>query len=65
MNCAICSKPIINKNDIHWLDDIIVCTDCYEKEQSEAKLEWNIILKRDWNTGDLDIFTGTLSGFCE
>ncbi len=35
MECKICIKPIIDKDDIHWLDDVIVCSDCYEKNTED------------------------------
>jgi len=36
MNCMICTKPITQTEDIHWLDDVIVCSDCCEHELEES-----------------------------
>lgn len=35
MECKICGNKIIDKDDIHWLDEFIVCKDCYEKETED------------------------------
>ena len=35
MNCGICGLKIESKEGIHWLEDVIVCTDCYEHETQE------------------------------
>jgi len=35
MNCKICSEAITEREDIHWLDDIIVCSECYQHETGE------------------------------
>ena len=39
MKCQICGGEIRNKDDVHFLDELMVCTDCYDKETDEAKLE--------------------------
>lgn len=33
MNCTKCGIQIKNTEDIHWLDDIIVCYECFQNEQ--------------------------------
>jgi ribosome-binding protein aMBF1 (putative translation factor) len=35
MNCKICGEAIKTKEDIHWLEDVIVCSDCYKHETGE------------------------------
>ena len=35
MNCNKCGEAIRTKEDIHWLEDVIVCSDCYEHETGE------------------------------
>ena len=35
MFCKICGDAIVSKEDIHWLDDILVCSECYEHETGE------------------------------
>lgn len=37
MNCTICGIEINRKEDINWLDDIIVCTDCYERAVDDSR----------------------------
>ena len=36
MNCKICGKEINSEHDIHYLEEYLVCTDCYEHEQEET-----------------------------
>ena len=38
MQCKICGDAITNKEDVHWLDDILVCSECYEHETGEENV---------------------------
>jgi len=35
MNCGRCNLTIRGPEDIHWIEDIMVCTDCYAHETQE------------------------------
>jgi hypothetical protein len=35
MNCKICGLKIETKDDIRWLEDAMVCTECYDHELQE------------------------------
>ena len=37
MKCAICHEEIETAEDIHWLDDVIVCSECYAHETQEER----------------------------
>jgi len=39
MNCKICGDVITSREDVHWLEDVIVCSDCYAHETQEENLE--------------------------
>lgn len=35
MKCKLCNTEILTKENIKWLDDIIVCLECYNKETTK------------------------------
>jgi len=37
IKCKICEKEITSKEDIHWLDDLLVCEACFEHEKEESR----------------------------
>lgn len=36
MNCK-CGKQIIHTDDINWLDDLMACSDCYERTVDDSR----------------------------
>ena len=37
MECKLCGKRIQSRDDIAWLEDVIVCRDCFDKEMDDNK----------------------------
>ena len=49
MNCKICGVAITKRENIHWLDEFVVCTDCYKHETGDIKMKIEIeLIKNGW-----------------
>ena len=38
MNCKLCGIKITKREDIHWLDEFLVCSECYKHETGEENV---------------------------
>ena len=37
MKCYICGIEIKSKEDIHWQEDVMVCSACYERAVDDSR----------------------------